>query len=389
MSFSAGVQRDLYYAEESAFGAGDNLDTMKEVRNKEDSISLGRDSFVSEELRGDRGVHDMRLGNKQPSGDIACEFSYESFDDFMLAGLGDVEWVDAFSALTVESTVVATARTITRTSGNWLADGVKVGDTLTIAMTGLTSDAIGKVESVTDTVITLAEGATNLEDVTVAEDATITTDSKIIKKGSTIHSFVIEKAFTDIDEYQLYSGGVVNTMSLELAPNAMITGSFGMLFKDGVNATDAYHIGTPASVSTYRPFDGFSGYILENGETLAHASGVSISLDNGFNRNFVLMQKTCPQMTIGKSNITGSVTLYFENSDIYNKFVNEIESALEFQLKDDLDNSYVVSLPRIKYSSAETPVPSGDAILNTMNFQALDDVTEGTNIIIRKQPAIA
>jgi hypothetical protein len=388
MAFSSGAQRDLYYAIETDFGDGDNLDEMKEVRNIEDSISLARDSFVSEERRGDRGIHDMRLGNKQPAGDISFEFSYEAFDDFLMAALGAAAWVNAYGTVAPDVTVVASTRVISRTDGSWITDGIKVGDPVTIAMTSFTADAVGVIASVTATDMTLETGVTGLEDVTVAETATVTTTATVIKKGSKVHSFVVEKAFTDISEYQLYTGGIVNTMSLDLS-SKMITGSFGMLFKDADNDSSAFHTETPSNVSTSKPYDGFTGYINEGGVVLAEASSFSFSLDNGYNRNFVLMQTTCSQMTSGKSNVTGSVTLYFKDSLVYAKFVEETESSVEFQLKDDEGNAYVVTLPRIKYTTADTPVASDDAIVNTMSFQALDDATEKTNIIIRKQPKVA
>ena len=388
MAFSSGAQRDLYYAKETSYGSGPSPLDMTEVRNTEDTISLVRDSFVSDERRGDRGIHDMRLGNKQPAGDISFEFSYGAFDDFLLAGLGASAWVAPYTNLTVSVTVDEEAKTYTRATGSWLTSGVKVGDTITV--TGLTTTAdniTAKVTAVTATILTFGD-ATGLVDITVAEEGVFNTDARVIKKGSTITSFAIEKAFTDVNEYQLYTGGIVNTVNLEVSPNAMITGSFGMLFQDAENGSTDYH-NDITGVVTNRPFDAFTGYIKENDTTNSIASSLSISLDNGFERNFVLMQNTAPQMTSGKSNVTGSVTLYFSDSIIYDKFVNETESSIELRLADDENNGYVITLPRIKYTSADTPVSSDGAIINTMNFQALDDETEESNIIIRRQPKIA
>lgn len=388
MAFSSGAQRDLYYAKETSYGVGPSPLDMTEVRNTEDTISLVRDSFVSDERRGDRGIHDMRLGNKQPAGDISFEFSYGAFDDFLLAGLGASTWVAPYTDLTVNVTVDEDAKTYTRATGSWLTSGVKVGDTITV--TGLTTTAdniTAKVTTVTTLVITFGD-ATGLVDITVAEEGVFNTDARVIKKGSTVTSFAIEKAFTDVNEYQLYTGGIVNTVNLEVSPNAMITGSFGMLFQDAENGGTVYH-NDITGVVTNRPFDAFTGYIKENDTTNSIASSLSISLDNGFERNFVLMQNTAPQMTSGKSNVTGSVTLYFSDSIIYDKFVNETESSIELRLADDGNNGYVITLPRIKYTSADTPVSSDGAIINTMNFQALDDETEKSNIIIRRQPKIA
>jgi len=388
MAFSSGAQRDLYYAKETSYGVGPSPLDMTEVRNTEDTISLVRDSFVSDERRGDRGIHDMRLGNKQPAGDISFEFSYGAFDDFLLAGLGASAWVAPYTNLAVNVIVDADEKTYTRATGSWLTSGVKVGDTITV--TGLTTTAdniTAKVTAVTATILTFGD-ATGLADITVAEGGVFNTDARVIKKGSTVTSFAIEKAFTDVNEYQLYTGGIVNTVNLEVSPNAMITGSFGMMFQDAENGGTVYH-NDITGVVTNRPFDAFTGYIKENDTTNSIASSLSISLDNGFERNFVLMQNTAPQMTSGKSNVTGSVTLYFSDSLIYDKFVNETESSIELRLADDENNGYVITLPRIKYTSADTPVSSDGAIINTMNFQALDDETEESNIIIRRQPKIA
>jgi len=310
MSFSSGSQRDLYFKKEVTYGtvdptAGGSAPAgFEEIRNTEDSISLVRDNFVSDERRGDRGIHDMRLGNKQPAGDIGFEFSYDSFDEFLAGAL-----CSAWNTLE-------------------------------------------------------------------------------LKKGTTLSSYSLVKSFSDISEYQLFTGGVINTLSLDINPNAMVTGSFGMIFKDMSSSTGAY-VTSPSATGTNRPFDGFTGLITEGtdaGTTIGVVSSLSLSLDNGFERNFVLMSNTNPQVTWGKSNITGSMVLYFEDTTEYDKFVGETESGLTVTL-DDLEaggNTYIINLPRIKYTSADAPVNSDGATMITMNFQALDDSAEASNIVITK-----
>jgi hypothetical protein len=313
MAFSSGAQRDLYYAEEDSYGVpvtGGGDPTVTEIRNTEDTISLSRDNFVSNERRGDRGIHDMRLGNKQPAGDINFEFSYASFDDFLEGAL----------------------------CSDWATDE--------------------------------------------------------LKKGTTVHSYCVERVFSDLatPEYQFYTGGVVNGFSLDVAPNGMITGSFSFLFQDAANGTSAYHTGTPTEVNSNRPFDSFSGDVKEGGSAIATISSFNFTLDNGFERNFVVMQNKAPQVTSGKSNITGSITLYFEDSDEYDKFVDETESSLYIEFEDNggtvSGNKYKITLPRIKYTSADTPVNSDGAVICTMNFQALEDATEESNIVIERVAAV-
>lgn len=316
MAFSSGAQRDLHYIVEETFGTTPATPAMIEIRNTEDTLSLARDSFVSNERRGDRGIHDMRLGNKQPAGDLSFEFSYDNFDDFLAAVLC-ADYAD----------VIANA---------WIVDN----------------------------------------------------GSAFIKKGTKVTSFSIQKRFSDITQFHMFRGCIFNGFSLEINPNAMVTGTFNLLCKDFAHGASAYH-NSLVDVAPTVPFDGFTGDILEGGGTTnARISSLSISLNNGFERNFVLMSNTCPQMTSGKSTVTGTVTLYFANSTEYDKFANEVESSIKLTLEDKEGNEYEIFLPRIKYTTADTPVNSDGAIIITMNFQALDDETEATNIKITRTDAV-
>jgi hypothetical protein len=475
--FSSGAQRDLFYTLEDSFGTGPSILNMTEIRNTEDSISLARDNFVSDERRGDRGVHDLRMGNKQPAGDLGFEFSYGSFDTFLANALcsdlsangitttdmtatyidaatgvmtstgetfvtkgfavGDKVAVTGWEApatanngtftinavteetmtlspitnlvtvvlLSAQATVdlVATSAwelpyedvsisvtadaatdTFTR-AGSWLTAGFRVGDVITTTTFDVEAgnNMTTQITALTDTVMTVSGSLTTEAGGDVG---VFNTTAREIKKGTTVRSIALEKAFTDIGEYQKYTGGIANTLSLDIKPNGMVTGSFGFMFKDAANTTSAYHAGSAVAVGDNRPFDGFTGYVKEGGTANAQMSGMTLNLDNGFERNFVLMATTCPQMTSGKSNVTGTITLFFADNNTYTKFENETESTLEIAFQDDDLNGYVITLPRIKYTSAETPVNSDGATIVTMNFQALDDATELSNIVIRRQP---
>ena len=81
-----GSDRDLSYIKEVTAGVTPATPAMKLMRTTGDTFQLSRDSFASAELRADRGITDMKLGNKQTSGTINFELSYENFEDF-LAGV--------------------------------------------------------------------------------------------------------------------------------------------------------------------------------------------------------------------------------------------------------------------------------------------------------------
>ena len=398
MGFSSGAQRDLFYKKEAVYGlvadttgAVIGTTSFSELRNTEDSISLARDNFVSDERRGDRGIHDLRLGNKQPAGDIGFEFGHTAFDAFLEAALCSDLVASGITTSNMTATLVAATGVITAAGETFITDGYLVGDTVVMADWDDAGNNVSVVISaLPDETHMTVYPTTGLVNVAVAEaDVDLTGyrtgwDSDVIKKGTHITSFSVIKSFSDIARYQLFTGGIVNTMSLDVKPNGMVTGSFGMLFKDMSSGAGDYVTDTPSVVGTTAPFDGFTGSITEGGAAIATVSGMTLNLDNGFERNFVLMSSTNPQVTSGKSNVTGTITLFFEDSTEYDKFVAETESAIILTLQDLDADTIAINLPRIKYTSAETPVNSDGATIITMNFQALDDSVTSSNIVITR-----
>ncbi len=88
----------------------------------------------------------------------------------------------------------------------------------------------------------------------------------------------------------------------------------------------------------------------------------------------------------GRINCTGTVSAFFSDMAMMNKFLNETESSLTVVLGDGATKSYRITLPRIKYSGGNNPVSDEGPIQLDMPFQALLDNTAQTNIIIDRIP---
>jgi Phage tail tube protein len=79
-TLGAGAQSRLVYIPESTFGLTPATPTMKNLRYNTHTLELTRTNLVSGEIRGDRGVHDFRLGQKDVIGDVVCELNYTDVD---------------------------------------------------------------------------------------------------------------------------------------------------------------------------------------------------------------------------------------------------------------------------------------------------------------------
>ena len=210
-------------------------------------------------------------------------------------------------------------------------------------------------------------------------------NTNVLKAGVTSKFFTMERAFADITQYGVFTGCMVNTFSLSVTPNAMVTGSFDLIGKG------ASYSGTPLDASvtasqTNAPFDSFTGTIEEGGSAIASITGIELSLSNGLEATKIVGSNTTPHIVPMRSNLTGTVSAYFENLTMLNKFINETESSIEFTLGNGTSKSYTFLIPRVKYSGADNPTSGEGPIVISMPFQALYDTTTATNIQITRIP---
>ena len=205
--------------------------------------------------------------------------------------------------------------------------------------------------------------------------------------GVTRRSFSLMRYFSDQQAadkpYHTFTGCEYNTFNLTVSPVGALTGTFGVIGQDHIVST------TEPSGSTYNagtdscPFNGFTGSVSIDGSPISIITELTLTLDNGLETRNVVGSDYTQRPTIGRSNLTGQATMYFENATEVEKFINETESSLEFELSDGT-NHYEFLIPRITYTGGANPDVSGEgAITLTVPFQALvDDATVGSNIQI-------
>lgn len=216
-------------------------------------------------------------------------------------------------------------------------------------------------------------------------------DGDRLKAGTVRRSFTVERFFGDIatadKPYHRFTGVELNTLALAISANAMITGTFGTVGSDMSTAQAAIAGATYAAPTTTSPLDSFTGTLNEAGVPIAVITEIQLNLENGLEARFVVGSKKSILPSIGRSNVSGTITAYFENSLLLDKFINETESSIVFELPDGAGNKYVFTLPRIKYNGGQPDVEGEGPITLSMPFQALLDSATQSNIIIDKVPA--
>ena len=213
-----------------------------------------------------------------------------------------------------------------------------------------------------------------------------TWSTNVLKVGTTPKFFSIEDYAADIDQARLFTGMTVSTMGVSLAPNQMVTTTFGMVGKDmTIGAVQK----TQTASSGAAPFDSYSGDIaignVASSSAVAIVTGLDFTLTNSFAPTFVIGDDSAPSLEYGRAEVEGTLTAYFEDASLINRFLNETESELEVSVNDPTGlNAYSFLFPRIKINSADVGVDGPTSRIISMSFVALYDATEGTNLSITR-----
>lgn len=208
----------------------------------------------------------------------------------------------------------------------------------------------------------------------------------VLKVGTTPKYFSIEDYAADIDQARLFTGCTVSTMGVSMAPNQMVTTTFGIIGSDmSMSATEK----TQDASSSAQPFDAYSGDLaignVGSSSSAAIITSIDFTVNNSFSPTFVIGSSAAPSLEYGMSQVEGTFTAYFEDAALINRFLNETESELVITVNDpSAANEYEFMFPRIKVNSADVGVDGPLSRLITMSFVALYDSTENTNFKISR-----
>jgi hypothetical protein len=225
------------------------------------------------------------------------------------------------------------------------------------------------------------------------ESAMLSTFStNVLTVGTTPKFLTLEDYAEDIGQARLFTGCTVSTMNVSMAPNQMVSATFGMVGKDmTISGTGK----TVAAAGVGEPFDAYSGSLLVadvdgiGGATaLSTVTSVDFTLTNSFAPTFVVGSDSAPQLEFGRAEIEGTITAYFDDvTPLVNRFLDETESAIQVSVAEGTtagDNVMTFLFPRVKFNAADIPVDGPTSRIVTLPFVALFDDAEdpGTNLKI-------
>lgn len=350
-----------------------------------ESLNFNIANITSNEIRSDRQITDLVQVDAEVSGGFNFELSYGTYDDFLLGALFDDAWDGAVAVSGSDIDASATDDSYNRAAGSFITDGVLAGQWINVAgFTEAANNGYVKVLTVTALKITVDKTLTT----EAAGDAITMENDGMIRNGVTENSFVLEKFFSDKTQYMAFSGCVVSQMTLNFVTGDFLAGTFEFLGKSMARAGATAGSGAYGAASTTTPMNAVVNVksVIEGGTEVVSPKAVNqltVTLNNnlrglkaiGFLGNFDIGH--------GRSNIGGTMQMYFEDGAEVDKFIAGTETSLELRVADAAGNGYVISFPRIKFVSQEVNAGAIDQdVFLDMEWQAIREPTNDYTVQI-------
>ena len=377
-----GADTQSFYVAEVTPGVTPDNPAWKPLRNAGGLLAVTRDTAVSNELGNGREVSFIRVNNEQAGGEYAIELSQSSQDDLLAAALTS-DWVAGTNTAGLSIAVNATAKTFTRTTGDFTAL-VTEGDLIQFKDLAGGNSKPFIATSVTPLVITGAaidDGV--LTTAPAKTTALIVADSLGVGnlcKTLSILTWFSGKCGTS-SAWMVTRGVEVSGFTIELTVNAPVTGTFPM-----IGMSQEILAGIPAgtfptlfnskafSSVDVSAYDGASKFRLIDSFTISNDNGASAQFELG-NRGVAFVERTTANNTFSMSG-----KLY--NMDMVNKFLAETEVNPVAMLSGQ-SGAMSISMRKCTITSATPEIGGPGSVTLSMEGQSTGTKTESSLTIQR------
>lgn len=213
--------------------------------------------------------------------------------------------------------------------------------------------------------------------------------TSIIKNGKTYLPFYIERGHTDVEEYFKFIGMACNVWEITLEDQADVIGNYQFV---GLNAESEEEQETGATYVDPTENEVFSTVtsipaIKINGtpQSSCLVKSLSMTVNNNVTPKTGLGVLGACDTNAHRLSITGKLTMYFESSTMYKRFLNGEAFSISWTFQDSAKNTYIFTLPKVKIDADSVNVEGIDAdVMDNATYVALADSVSGCMLQIEK-----
>lgn len=385
MAFADASETRVAYIEEVTFGTTPATPTFLVTRVTGETLIGDQQTVVSNELRSDAEVADLVKVGESGSGGLPFELNFGTENHTLL----EHALRGSFAAETAATGVRAmstTAPNIFSDAGNgFITDGFKVGMQIT------TTDFTDGANNGTFHIIAVAAGSITIGEQTLVTegagaDETITANGSRLVAGVEKLSVTLEKTHEtgSPDSYFRYAGARMASFSLSVVSQQIITGNMEWLALGETLGTAIISGATYTAANTNPVMAAPDVGLVSVGGVASTVvfSEFSFNLTNNLRAQNGIGSIPASGIGYGRREITGTLTAFFEDADVYEEAVNNNTAAVIVPVTDGT-NYYILTLPAVKFSSrAATAGGNNQDIVANLGFQAILDTTAGASITI-------
>lgn len=215
--------------------------------------------------------------------------------------------------------------------------------------------------------------------------------TNVLKNGTVQRSLSFEERLDLGGTYSFsrFDGCQVNSLSLSINSRERITGSVDIMGQqetlDVAIVTGATY--TPANTKQIQTSSTGVGSLMFGGAT-AKVRQLSLQIANNMRSRPLVGSLYTDSLGYGRSDITGSMQLYFENNTLYQNVLNHGSGALAFTIGSVTNEKYNFSLPVCRFLDGERqPGGNTDDVMVTLPFRAIYDSGSSASMTITRAVA--
>jgi hypothetical protein len=384
MAIAEGIRKSIIYKKETSFGGLAGATGGKTARRVTGSFNLSKETYESGEIRTDYQVADFRHGVKSVEGNIDGELSAGSYSDLIASSLAR-NFTAVTSTATGSITIAAPVNGvygITRTTGSYLTDGVRVGNVISLAGMNVNNNTkrllIVALTATIASVVVISGTVKTLTPETVATGGSYTVAGKTTYApitGHTDDSYTVEEFYLNSPSNisEVYTGNKINTVGISLPATGLVTCKFGFMGKNLEQTGTAAYFTNPTAQGTSGIFASVNGALVVNGVAVALVTQLNININRNISGEATVGSDFKPELNEGRISVDGDFSTLFQDRTISDYFKDEVEVSLVVALSaSSADNSDFISLtlPRIKVNS-DTKDDGEKQVVAANSFKAL------------------
>ncbi|MEO7031120.1 MAG: phage tail tube protein [Herbaspirillum sp.] len=390
---ATGIAKQLRYKKEVTMATLPGPTLAQLLRRVTSNLDLQKATYKSNELRPDYQIANFRHGVRSISGTIAGELSVGTYGDFMSSAVRQA-WQTIVTTGSIITVAIASTTglqgTVTRSAGSFLTDGFKIGDV--VRMTGWATTAVTAnarnfwITNLTATVMTgqFLDGVTVVPAKIAGDSVTIAQAGKktwMATTAQTNDSYSIEHWFSDIGQSEVFKGCRISDIDIKLPATGFATIGTAFMGIDMVTAQAAYFT-APSAINPGGALASVNGMLFVGGVQVGLVTGMDIKINGTMTTGGVVGQNTNVDIFAGPMEVSGQMTVYFQDAVMRDMFVNETEASLQAVFTTDntaAADFMAFVLPRIKIGGA-TKDDGPKGLIMTMPYQALLNLNGGPSL---------